>query len=407
MYKEKAVLIPKDKREFVNKTILDLIRSRKTEQNNLSREDIFNSYTGKGGLHGLNIKDFYSFAEYTAEKKNIEQGQFFTPHHICKEIIDIIKPDEDDKIVDLTSGMGNFCNYVPDKNNFYGCDIDFDAIMVARFLYPEAKFQPVDVLNYDPYVKFNIALLNPPFNLRWRNPDYKSWDENSKEKVLSQFYCITKAAEMLHPGGVMAIITPDSFLRDDFMYQKKRAEINDLFSFLGQYKLKDSAFKGSGVDNFATKVMFFVKRSAEIDKFIHVTPYAKDDYSSSDKIFEERINRYYEFKNAIRGKLILTREKSGSKLYENDAHIIYLCTEAGSLPIYLKDLLSKIAFFPLGTESFSPVVNRFFNSSMVKQKSAIGVFSGFGSFISLASIGAASTLVDFSIESNLLIRLSK
>jgi len=26
---------------------------------------------------------------------------------------------------------------------------------------------------------------------------------------------------------------------------------------------------------------------------------------------------------------------------ENDAHIIYLCTEAGSLPIYLKDLLSK------------------------------------------------------------------
>lgn len=71
--------IPQDKREELNQKVLCLIESGQAEANGITREDIFNAYTGIGGLHGLDRKNFANYHEYSEQKKQLENGQFFTP----------------------------------------------------------------------------------------------------------------------------------------------------------------------------------------------------------------------------------------------------------------------------------------------------------------------------------------
>jgi hypothetical protein len=67
--------IPQDKREQVNQAILNDI----TGSQKLSKEQIFNAFTGKGKLHSLNFNNFQNFYEYSNSKKEFENGQYFTP----------------------------------------------------------------------------------------------------------------------------------------------------------------------------------------------------------------------------------------------------------------------------------------------------------------------------------------
>jgi len=138
-YENLNIPVPFDKRADINYKLSLLIASKKTEENGVSQNDIFIYFTGKGALHGLDFSDYNSFYEFTEAKKNYEEGQFFTPHDICENIIKIINPKQKDLIADLTCGSGNFCNYVPEESNFFGVEIDKTAAEVAKYLYPEAK----------------------------------------------------------------------------------------------------------------------------------------------------------------------------------------------------------------------------------------------------------------------------
>lgn len=110
-YQDQHTPVPQDQREELNKKIIYLIDSGKAEACGISREDIFNAYTGLGGLHGLKREDFANYHEYSEEKKQFENGQFFTPPALCELIMACLRPSEHDLVADLTCGMGNFFNY--------------------------------------------------------------------------------------------------------------------------------------------------------------------------------------------------------------------------------------------------------------------------------------------------------
>ena len=55
-YNISNTIIPQDKRASINDKILALIFKGNTQ--GITQEDIFNAYTGVGGLHGLNREDF-------------------------------------------------------------------------------------------------------------------------------------------------------------------------------------------------------------------------------------------------------------------------------------------------------------------------------------------------------------
>lgn len=76
--------VPQDQRQEFNDKLLYLINNGKTEEYEISGADIYNLYTGDGGLHGLNRQDYESYAKYSEAKKEMENGQFFTPPSLCR-----------------------------------------------------------------------------------------------------------------------------------------------------------------------------------------------------------------------------------------------------------------------------------------------------------------------------------
>ena len=244
--------IPQEQRREINEKLIYLIDSGKLDEYQISGNDVYNSYTGDGGLHGLDRHDYDNYTAYSNAKKEIENGQFFTPPILCQLIVESLCPSSDSLIADLTCGAGAFFNFMPVEANIYGCEIDTRAYKVARFLYPESNIECADIRSYDPSVRFDFIVGNPPFNLRW-------WSDDG-EHMLSQLYYCIKAAKLLKPFGIMAIITPMSFLSDEFSDGSAISLLEDQFSFLGQIALPERAFEALGVSRFDTKLQFWQKR---------------------------------------------------------------------------------------------------------------------------------------------------
>jgi len=300
-YQINDIIIPKEKRKEINDKILHIIDF--SLDCNISREDIFNCYTGEGGLHDLQRSNYDNYHRYSEAKKEIEQGQFFTPHNICKMIIDLIKPTKTDLIADLTCGMGNFFNYLPIEQNIYGCELDIKAYKVAKYLYQDANIECQDIRYYEPNVKFDIVFGNPPFNLTWAI---------NRDEYLSQLYYCIKAEQLLKSAGLMVLITPESFLKDDFMDGGMIRTINNLFSFIGQFDLRSDAFKNIGVENYNTKIMIFQKKN-ELIKF---NPYNTNkllSYPVTEQDIEEIHSTYVK-------PVLQEKEKVRTKLFFEDLH---------------------------------------------------------------------------------------
>ena len=81
-----------DSRRLLNSKVLYLVDSGTAAQVGITSEDIYNAYTGDGGLHGLERKDYDDYHSYSEAKKEIENGQFFTPPDLCQLVAGCIRP---------------------------------------------------------------------------------------------------------------------------------------------------------------------------------------------------------------------------------------------------------------------------------------------------------------------------
>ena len=271
--------IPRDKRAEVNEKILFAIDSGKDL---IPKESIYNCYTGIGGLHNLKQTDFSSYHRYAEAKKEFEMGQFFTPHELCRSMVEILSPTSSEMVLDMCCGMGNFFNHLPNLHNTYGFDIDGRAVTVARHLYPEAHIEKCDIQQYRPEQRFDVIIGNPPFNLKF---DCK----------LSQEYYMDKAYDVLNPAGFLMVIVPVSFMQSEFWEKTRVANINSSFSFVGQTKLNPDAFDSMGVHNFSTKVMVFLRRSRHIE----MQPYNADEFIPMEEL-KDRVRKTRVMKQRIR-----------------------------------------------------------------------------------------------------------
>ena len=271
--------IPRDKRAEVNEKILFAIDSGKDL---IPKESIYNCYTGIGGLHNLKQADFSSYHRYAEAKKEFEMGQFFTPHELCRSMVEVLSPTSSEMVLDMCCGMGNFFNHLPNLHNTYGFDIDVRVVTVARHLYPEAHIEKCDIQQYRPEQRFDVIIGNPPFNLKF---DCK----------LSQEYYMDKAYDVLNPAGFLMVIVPVSFMQSEFWEKTRVANINSSFSFVGQTKLNPDAFDSMGVHNFSTKVMVFLRRSRHIE----MQPYNADEFIPMEEL-KDRVRKTRVMKQRIR-----------------------------------------------------------------------------------------------------------
>ena len=277
--------IPQDMRAEVNEKILFSIDSGKDL---IPAESIYNCYTGIGGLHNLKQSDFANYNEYAEAKKEFEMGQFFTPHEVCRDMVDILDPLSSEMILDMCCGMGNFFNHLPNHHNTYGFDIDSKAVAVARYLYPDTHIEKCDIRQYYPEQRFDIIIGNPPFNLKF---DCK----------LSQEFYLDKAYDVLKPAGILMVIVPGSFMQSEFWEKTRVANVNDGFSFVGQTRLNPATFSSVGVHNFHTKIMVFLRKSL----YIEMQPYNAEEFISMSEL-KERIREARQMK--YKKRLELMRE---------------------------------------------------------------------------------------------------
>lgn len=296
-------------RKQLNAKILSAIDAG---DNSISAEEIYNQYTGIGGLHEFKRADFSSYYDFAQAKREAEMGQFFTPHDVCQQMVKMINPKPDEMVLDMCCGMGNFFNFLPNQHNAYGFDIDPDAMRVARYLYPNANIQIANICTYNSEERFDIVIGNPPFNLDFNG-------------IQSQFFYCNKAYWMLKPSGLLMMIVPVSFLQNEFWERSKINAINRDFSFIGQTKLAADAFKNVGVEKFETKIMVFMRESKNIEmrpynaeEFVtiegltsciakakgiagelelHIQQEAKEEISAESREFEYKLKKYlYEIK---------------------------------------------------------------------------------------------------------------
>ena len=250
-YIQKNDKIVQDKREAVNRAILNDIISKSHRFDNQS---IFSYFTGKGKLHGLKFNDHDSFHQYTEAKKEKELGQFFTPDHLIQKIYSWINPTIKDIILDPMGGVNNFCNYAPNEQNFTSIEIDKDNHIVAKQLYPLANNINYSTQFWKTNNQYDFILTNPAFGLDFGTDR-------------SETFILKKARTWLKTYGIFIAIVPQAYLQDEMRHKRSIEYINENYTWLGQIKLDNKVFKNYEL-NFPTKIIAFQNlQSGEINTF--------------------------------------------------------------------------------------------------------------------------------------------
>jgi len=309
---EKSVV--NKKRSYYNKKALDLVNSGDLQ--GFTPEHIFNMFSGRVKeealqASGVSFKDFNNLYDYFEASRKVMQGQYFTPDLYAAWIMTALNPRPGMNVADLTCGKGVFFNYCPDGVNLFGNELDTDAFAIARFLYPDATITNQDFLYYggpshfykktDPihpdltdivevtnseivkptkskktnpsqndaprFVSLDIVVGNPPFGLQW---------EKDGDSIKSHHYYLKRSADFMRPGGIMAVIVPETYLANPDMDKKMIADINALYNFECQIKLPDAAFKKVSVKNYGTKLMIFRRQHEKILQKPYLPEHAKE-----------------------------------------------------------------------------------------------------------------------------------
>ncbi len=238
-YPDKSLVI-RDRKK-VNDKILQVINNGLDVDAGM----VFHSYTGKGGLHGLNAKDYSNYTKFSLAKKPLELGQFFTPTSLCQTLVEILGIEEHELVFDPSCGKGSFFNVIPFEERLYGVDIDADAVAVARYCFPHATVTQGDLGTCVPPHRMDVVIGNPPFNLRLEFDD---------KTMNSQDVFVRRANSWLKTGGLFAFVAPNTFLSDEFQDKATLAFINKHFRFIAQCALPD--YFNIDID---TKLMIFQK----------------------------------------------------------------------------------------------------------------------------------------------------
>ncbi len=292
--------LTKAQREFFNKQIIADLETGQP----IDSKEIFQNYTGIGGLHGLKYTDFDNFHDFTEAKKEFEFGQFFTPPDLCEQVVRSLQPAPHHKICDFTCGSGNFFNNLPTESNVYGCEIEPNAFKVARALYPDAHIVEGDFITVRFDTKFDMVVGNPPFNLQ-------------TDEGLSQFAFMKKAAEYLRPGRLLCFLAPKTFLEDAYMNKSRIAQIEAAkMNFVAQAVIPREWFD---VD-IDIKVMYWQKRSPQVGFKAYQNDYVPFD---ADAIYEQFIKPIHENIKANAARLLLheRRNQVTVQIFDNGVEI--------------------------------------------------------------------------------------
>jgi type I restriction enzyme M protein len=233
-------------------------------------------------------------------------GQFRTPRHIIRLMVDMVEPKPTDKICDPAAGTAGFLVtafeylYERHKNDpaFYTLldnelftGIEFDASMMriaAMNLLLHGVEQPtllpVDALSGDNplHEQFSLILANPPFKGSLADdtvePSLKRLTDTKKTELLF----LALLLRMLRTGGRAAVIVPDGVL---FGSSRAHRAIREII--VEQHHLQAVVSMPGGVfkpyAGVSTAILFFTKTNSGGDGQVWFYDMHADGFSLDDK----------------------------------------------------------------------------------------------------------------------------
>jgi len=244
-------------------------------------------------------------------------GQFRTPRHIIKMMVDMVEPKKEDTICDPACGTAGFLvaagEYVHEKHSdwfhekdfraHYNSDmftgVEFDATMLrigAMNLQLHGIETPqligkdsLSESNADIRDAFTLILANPPFK---GSLDYDSVDPsilNMVKTKKTELLFLGLMLRMLKTGGRTAVIIPDGVL---FGSSKAHKQIRE--ELIAKHKLEAVISMPSGVfkpyAGVSTAVLFFTKTNSGGTDKVWFYDMKADGYSLDDKRAEIKEN---------------------------------------------------------------------------------------------------------------------
>lgn len=238
-----------------------------------------------------------------------ENGQFRTPRHIIRMMVELMKPTLDDKILDPAMGSAGFLlessNYVSkhyskelmraDKANYYktemfaGFDTDQSMLRIGAM---NMMLHGVE----DPYIKYQDSLSGDNnernnYTLIMANPPFTGsvfQEEISKDLLAlcktkkTELLFLTLFTKMLEVGGRCASIVPDGVLFGSSMAHKAiRKELVENQKLTAVISMPSGVFKPyAGV---STAILIFTKTNAGGTDKVWFYDMTADGYSLDDK----------------------------------------------------------------------------------------------------------------------------
>ncbi|MBK9935271.1 MAG: SAM-dependent DNA methyltransferase [Cytophagaceae bacterium] len=239
-------------------------------------------------------------------------GQFRTPRHIIKLMVDMVEPKKDDIICDPAAGTAGFLvaagEYFRDNHPDWFHEADFrehfniemfhaienDATMVRIGAMnmqlhgiENPKLQKNDSLSSDENVKnirekYSLILANPPFKGSLDYDAVESSVLNTVKSKKTELLFLGLMLRMLTKGGRCAVIVPDGVLFGSSNAHKQiRQEIIENHKLDAVISMPSGVFKPyAGV---STAILFFTKTGTGGTKSVWFYDMKADGYTLDDK----------------------------------------------------------------------------------------------------------------------------
>lgn len=234
------------------------------------------------------LGDMYEgLLEINASEKKSGAGQYFTPRVLINVMVELMKPNLDDVVVDPTAGTGGFLiaahHYITEHNDiqslteeaydkyqhktFFGMELVPDTRRLAMM---NLMLHDLAVDDQNSGILFGDTLSNegkslPPATLILANPpfgtkqgggiptrdDLVTYTSNKQLAFLHLMYL-----RMLKPGGRAAVVLPDNVLFEGSTGQTIRKDLMEKCNLHTILRLPTGIFYAAGVK---TNVLFFSK----------------------------------------------------------------------------------------------------------------------------------------------------
>lgn len=329
-----------------NLSALRLIKRLEQENRLATGEEqmILAKYVGWGGLSEIFNEENENYAQERQELKNLVTTEeyesaresvltaYYTDPMIIEQIYETVKRlgFKQGRILDPAMGTGNFFAAMPldmkRNSQLYGVELDHLTAAISKQLQQsvhilEKGFEDTQFVDGS----FDLVVANVPF------ADFRIKDKKTLESYYIHDYFIKHSLNLVHEGGIVAVITSSGTLdKKDAYFRKELATQAEL---LGAVRLPETAFKAIAGTEVTTDILFFRKEAAELkrdygerswESTIEIENHQRFDDGSPypaitvNKFYSERwssILGEFKYKN-FRGGTYTVVPKENSNLYE-------------------------------------------------------------------------------------------